>query len=460
MKQWRARKQCETLLSSSASTITPVQPSVDVILAPLLTHSSYGYPKPRRNYNYYSEYPNDFFLRLFRDYIHTGLVYQKDAAEFLNICPSTLSSKYNVWLNNDKGLAGTSDRRGRKRKISDDDEKMIKQQIIKRMQNNDITQNGHLVDFIMNLVPNFYPSIGYLSRFKKRYGLGSRRTKIDKNSNNNSDDMTIDDELELLVKYYQDVTDAIAYYGPSCVFNYDEKPLSTAPKEVSSFQHKKRKTVPLVSNSGDPDRVYTAACAVAANGDKLPLTIIKKGVRVGSASSQLVQQAIIPHNNHMQLTKKGWVNADSMLHWLKHVFATNVSLPCALIMDGYQAHWTDEVKAAANELDIELISMPPNHTDEIQPLDVGVFGALQTMTDRSWTKDDSVTEYLDAFQRAWRAFKPECIRKAFYTALSLRDGVLEDHIADQRARQNLVDAQNAIDAIENILLGVLHFVPQ
>jgi hypothetical protein len=48
-----------------------------------------------------------------------------------------------------------------------------------------------------------------------------------------------------------------------------------------------------------------------------------------------------------------------------------------LILDVHPSHRTDAVKATAAQLDIELIYIPPGATDDLQPLDRKVFGALK-----------------------------------------------------------------------------------
>jgi hypothetical protein len=228
----------------------------------------------------------------------------------------------------------------------------------------------------------------------------------------------------------------------------DEKPASTAPSKVSTMQHVGKKARPMEAAHGDPDRVYTAVCAVSASGVALPMMIIKQGVMMSSPSSQLVKKTVKTHKNYMYLTPSGWITGDAMLHWLTHVFARHAILPCALIMDGYPAHWTDEVRAAARRLKIELINMPANRTNEIQPLDVGVFGALQTMTDRDWATDDTVSDYLHAFQQSWADFTTLSIRSAFYKALALEDGILEDTPAAATARRSRIQAENAMVMID------------
>jgi hypothetical protein len=419
---------------------------------------THGAPKQRNNYNHYDAYSNEYFSRLFHGYIHTGLIMQQEAAAYLKIPASTLSSKYCTWLAEGRQSAGTMDRRGGKRKLSIEDEATVGQQLHARIDAGQVSQNGHLVDFIMNLQPEYEPSIGFLSRLKKRLGLGSRMTAVIKKKKEKTP-VDEDDECDALAAYYENVVRAIDRYGASGVWNYDEKPLSTAPRKVSTMQRTGQKARPMTAASGDPDRVYTAACAAAANGNKAPLMIIKKGVMMASASSQLVAEAVEPYDNYMHLTASGWVTGNSMEHWIRHVFAVNVALPCALTMDGYGAHWTPEVRAAADALKIELIDMPANRTNEIQPLDVGVFGALQAMADRDWSVEDSVIEYIQQFQQAWIEFKPESIRKAFYKALALADGILENAAADANARRVLVEEQDAVNMIDYIMAGFMDAVP-
>ena len=139
-----------------------------------------------------------------------------------------------------------------------------------------------------------------------------------------------------------------------------------------------------------------------------------------------------------------------MIYFIRHILHPFINRPCALIMDGYQAHWTDEVKAVAAELSIELITMPANHTDEIQPLDVGVFGALQKMTDSDWSTEDSVEDYLHSFQVSWGNFKEENVRKSFYQALALEEGILENEEMNQQVIEEAEEENDAIEAVNEL----------
>ena len=108
----------------------------------------------------------------------------------------------------------------------------------------------------------------------------------------------------------------------------------------------------------------------------------------------------------------------------------------------------------------DWINMPPNRTDEIQPLDVGVFGALQSMTDRDWETDNSIQDCLNDFQQACIDFSPVSIRQAFYSALVLEEGVLEDEEADKNTPQCIIDERNSINSINESLKMVIDAIPQ
>lgn len=89
--------------------------------------------------------------------------------------------------------------------------------------------------------------------------------------------------------------------------------------------------------------------------------------------------------------------------------------------------------------------MPPNRTPEIQPLDVGMFGAMQAMTNAGWQADEPTDAYLARFQRAWEQLGEETVRSAFYKAIAVPEGRLEDSDADERARAGYA-ADQQVDA--------------
>ncbi|EIM89006.1 uncharacterized protein STEHIDRAFT_32342, partial [Stereum hirsutum FP-91666 SS1] len=89
--------------------------------------------------------------------------------------------------------------------------------------------------------------------------------------------------------------------------------------------------------------------------------------------------------------------------------------------DGHGSHVTGEMRLLANEHNILLFCLPPHTTHKLQPLDVGVFGGVQTSwlarcakvlaeSGEEMPRADIVKEYLDVRERC---FDPETVRKAF-----------------------------------------------
>jgi hypothetical protein len=96
----------------------------------------------------------------------------------------------------------------------------------------------------------------------------------------------------------------------------------------------------------------------------------------------------------------GWRTIEAMQQWLRFLR----SLPeCAdvreihVIIDCYASPVCDHARALADELGIQIYSIPPGLTDHLQPLDRAVFGALKVeyravyMHEMSQREDNSMT---------------------------------------------------------------------
>ncbi|KAJ2965757.1 hypothetical protein NUW54_g14012 [Trametes sanguinea] len=80
----------------------------------------------------------------------------------------------------------------------------------------------------------------------------------------------------------------------------------------------------------------------------------------------------------------GWTQNTICVEWFKRSFipqtnARRVSeAPILLILDGHRSHVTIEMINLAIENNIHIFLFPPHTTHRLQPLDVGVFNALQS----------------------------------------------------------------------------------
>lgn len=127
-------------LAPGAATLENSLPSPGAVLEPLRPLTTAGEFKKRASYNYYYQYPAEFFVALFH-LIAGDRVLIVDAARWLCIAPSTLSSKYNLWKSDGENGNGVRDRRGRPRLLTARDKKMIKDELDERMERGAVTQN-------------------------------------------------------------------------------------------------------------------------------------------------------------------------------------------------------------------------------------------------------------------------------------------------------------------------------
>jgi len=127
------------------------------------------------------------------------------------------------------------------------------------------------------------------------------------------------------------------------------------------------------------------------------------------------------------MSENGWTNDTLCTEWFRDSFipaakARNMSgKPILLIYDGHGSHTTSEMRDLAEKYDIELFQLPAHTTHRTQPLDVGVFGPLQTRweercdavlheTGHEIRKTAFIKEYMVA---RGQAFLPETIKKAW-----------------------------------------------
>ena len=75
-----------------------------------------------------------------------------------------------------------------------------------------------------------------------------------------------------------------------------------------------------------------------------------------------------PEDTHYTVSDKGWMDSICFLDERSVV----------LIFDGHKSHVSVPLIQAAVRNDVILLKLPPNSTNSLQPLDVGVYGPLKT----------------------------------------------------------------------------------
>lgn len=131
----------------------------------------------------------------------------------------------------------------------------------------------------------------------------------------------------------------------------------------------------------------------------------------------------------MGVSPNGWTDDFLCYEWFKKTFipgararTETLGEPILLLFDGHGSHIADDLLTLAFEnKDIHLICLPPHTTHKLQPLDVGIFGPLQTAwgkrcrevikeTGQGIPRSDIVKEYMSVRSQT---FTSELIQKAF-----------------------------------------------
>jgi hypothetical protein len=134
-------------------------------------------------------------------------------------------------------------------------------------------------------------------------------------------------------------------------------------------------TVRLDGNEKDSIAVLAS---VTAAGTKLPLYAIAKGKTRRVEQSQLGSNPAIVRDHSLS----GWTTKETFaryLDWLAGRYRERMAVGCQLdlVLDCYSVHRSPEIRAQAAGLGIRLWFIPAGHTDELQPLDRAVFGAMK-----------------------------------------------------------------------------------
>lgn len=120
--------------------------------------------------------------------------------------------------------------------------------------------------------------------------------------------------------------------------------------------------------------------AICADGTALrPMIILQRE----TVEAELLLRGYTTEKVYLARSDTGFVNSKLFLDWGRTTFFPEIRRrraefsyggPCLLIMDGFGCHQTDEFLELAAEENIVCKLIPPHTSDQLQPLDLGVFG--------------------------------------------------------------------------------------
>jgi hypothetical protein len=167
-------------------------------------------------------------------------------------------------------------------------------------------------------------------------------------------------------QYYYEVSTAIDEYGKDFVMNMDETAILCNNAPNTSWGDKGTgKNNSIYTNKGEKCS-YSLLPTITVSGEMIKFAWINK-----AKTSAAINRMSLPNEIKSYYSKSGWMNEGIMMDFIEDViFQYTQAMPCALIVDSYGAHFTDEVKRLAAEYNIQLIMVPKGQTGTLQPLDI------------------------------------------------------------------------------------------
>lgn len=164
---------------------------------------------------------------------------------------------------------------------------------------------------------------------------------------------------------------------PHRIYNVDESGFSTVQKSNRKVLARSGKHQVGALSSGERGVNTTLVACVNAAGRSIPPMIIFKRVRYHEA---LANGA--PAGSLVEVSETGYINSDLFEKWLK-MFIAHVKPSLAdkvlLILDGHTTHSKNLAAInLAKENGVILLQLPGHTTHRLQPLDVSIFGPMET----------------------------------------------------------------------------------
>lgn len=175
---------------------------------------------------------------------------------------------------------------------------------------------------------------------------------------------------------------------PERIWNTDEKALTTVQKPSKVVAPLGEKQIGSVT-SAERGQLVTLIAAINAIGNHIPPMLIFPRVHFKDFMTNGAPPGTIGDTN-----PSGWSTEVIFKNFLKH-FAKHVKPSkeerVLLVLDNHETHLSVEAVEFASEVGIVMLTFPPHTSNKFQPLDLTVYGPLQTFYDQAvdaWLKNN------------------------------------------------------------------------
>ena len=163
---------------------------------------------------------------------------------------------------------------------------------------------------------------------------------------------------------------------PSLVINWDQTAIQYVSISSWTMEQEGAKRVEIARK--DDKRQITAILACTMSGDVLPPQLVYQG-----KTPRCLPQVEFPKQWHITYTENHWCNEITMKQYISKIILPyvtqkrrdlklSIDYPALVIFDTFKGQCTKELLCTLDDNNINVILIPPNCTDRLQPLDISV----------------------------------------------------------------------------------------
>ena len=160
------------------------------------------------------------------------------------------------------------------------------------------------------------------------------------------------------------------------IINWDQTGINYVPVSSWTMEVEGSKRVELVGK--DDKRQITAVFGGSMTGNFLPLQLVYQG-----KTTRCLPQVNFPEDWHISYSENHWCNERTMKDYVHKVILPYIANktkelklsldhPALLIFDNFKAQCTSDLLQTLDKNNINVVLIPPNCTDRLQPLDISV----------------------------------------------------------------------------------------
>jgi len=239
----------------------------------------------------------------------------------------------------------------------------------------------------------------------------------------------------------------------------DQTAVFFEPKSSVMIDEKGKKTI-SVRDSGSDSKRCTVIVSVAADGTKLPLFYVFKGVPGGQIEKGLESNGI---KGCCQL--KGWFDSETVAEkWINTILVPYLSETemSFLLVDHFKCHLTHLFTSKIAALGCDIDYIPAGYTCVLQPVDVGVNAPLkrgirelhhewciekyQGVLNEEKLPVPSREDIMSWVEQSYEKIKPESIVKTFHHIGLIDTNDIEEEVEAEIADEDIEEA--IVNAIE------------